>query len=294
MKKNIGFIGCGNMARAMITGLISSGMTTADGVMASNRSKSKLDAAKKDFNIRTAQDNKEVARYADILVLAVKPNKYKAVVEDIKDSVKKNAIIVTIAAGIKIETVEKFFQKKVKIVRSMPNTPAIVGEAMTALCCNDLVTGEEMEAVMAVFSSFGQVEIIDEELMDVVTAVAASSPALVYMFIEALTDGAVLKGLPREQSYRLVSQAVLGAAKMVLETGKHPGQLKDSVCSAGGTAIEAIYALEKKGFRGHVIESIECCTDKAAKLEKGLNGPSASIRNDIGGLARKQRIFAVR
>lgn len=294
MNKNIGFIGCGNMARAMITGLLSSQTTTADEIMASNRTKSKLEAAKKDFNIRTAQDNKEVARFADILVLAVKPNKYKTVVEEIKDSVKKNAIVVTIAAGIKIETVEKFFQRKVKIVRSMPNTPAIVGEGMTALCCNDLVTEEEMEAVLSIFTSFGQAEVIDEELMDVVTAVAASSPALVYMFIEALTDGAVLKGMPREQSYRLVSQAVLGAAKMVLETGKHPGQLKDSVCSAGGTAIEAIYALEKKGFRGHVIESIECCTDKAARLEKGLNGASANLKGDHKGIAKKQRIFAVR
>lgn len=272
MEKNIGFIGCGNMARAMITGLLESGLTAPDYVMASNSSSDKLDAIKKDYGIKTTTNNKEVARFADILVLSVKPNKYKTVITEIKDTVKKDAVIVTIAAGIKIETVENFFGKEVKVVRTMPNTPAIVGEAMTALCRNAPVTDEEMGMVCDIFKSFGEIETIDEELMDVVTAVSASSPALVYMFIEALTDGAVLKGLSRDKAYRMVSQAVLGAAKMVHVSGKHPGQLKDSVCSAGGTAIEAVYTLEKKGFRGHVIEAIQCCTDKAAKLGKVMNG----------------------
>jgi pyrroline-5-carboxylate reductase len=272
MDKKIGFIGCGNMARAMITGLLNSNIAAPGSIIASNSTAGKLEAAKKDYGIETTSNNKVAARFADILVLSVKPNKYKGVIEEIRNDVKRNTIIVTIAAGIKIRTVETYFGKELKVVRAMPNIPAVVGEAMTALCCNGLVAEEELKAVYDIFSSFGLVEIIDEELLDVVTAVSASSPALVYMFIEALTDGAVLKGLSREKAYRMVSQAVLGAAKMDLVTGKHPGQLKDSVCSAGGTAIEAVYSLEKKGFRGNVIEAIQRCTEKAEKLGIGMNG----------------------
>lgn len=272
MNKKIGFIGCGNMAKAIITGLLNSNIAVPESIIASNTTAGKLEAAKKDYGIETTLDNRAVARFADILILSVKPNKYKGVIEEIKNDVKKDVIIVTIAAGIKVRTVEAFFGKKLKVVRAMPNIPAIVGEAMTALCCNGYVSKEELNTIYDIFSSFGLVEIIDEELLDVVTAVSASSPALVYMFIEALTDGAVLKGLPREKAYRMVSQAVLGAAKMVLVTGKHPGQLKDSVCSAGGTAIEAVYSLEKKGFRGNVIEAVQRCTEKSEKLGIIMNG----------------------
>ncbi|HOM42047.1 MAG TPA: pyrroline-5-carboxylate reductase [Bacillota bacterium] len=272
MNKKIGFIGCGNMARAMIAGLLDSNIAVPDSILASNSTSGKLEAARKDFGIGITSDNKAVARFADILILSVKPNKYTEVIREIRNDVKKEAVIVTIAAGIKIKTVEAYFGKELKIVRAMPNIPAVVGEAMTALCCNGQVTEEELKSVYDIFSSFGLAEILDEELLDVVTAVSASSPALVYMFIEALTDGAVLKGLSRDKAYRMVSQAVLGAAKMVLVTGKHPGQLKDSVCSAGGTAIEAVYSLEKKGFRGHVIEAIQRCTEKAESLGIEING----------------------
>ncbi len=272
MSKNIGFIGSGNMAGAMIDGLLSSGITARSNIMASNRTKDKLDKLKAKYDIQIAIDNREVAEFADILILAIKPNKYGAVIKEISGYIKDESIIVSIAAGISIDTISKLFGKKHKIVRTMPNIPAVVGEAITGLCYNEQVKEQELKWVLEIFNSFGIVETLDEELMDVVTAVSASSPALVYMFIEALADGAVLKGLPRDKAYKMVSQAVLGAAKMVLESGNHPGQLKDRVCSSGGTAIEAIYSLEKKGFRGHVIESIERCTEKAAKLGKTLNG----------------------
>jgi len=274
MNKKIGFIGCGNMARAMISGLLDSNIAVPDSILASNSTSGKLEAARKDFGIGITSDNKAAARFADILILSVKPNKYAGVIREIRNDVKKDAVIVTIAAGIKIRTIEAYFGKELKIVRAMPNIPAVVGEAMTALCCNGQVTEEELKSIYDIFSSFGLAETLDEELLDVVTAVSASSPALVYMFIEALTDGAVLKGLSRDKAYRMVSQAVLGAAKMVLVTGKHPGQLKDSVCSAGGTAIEAVYSLEKKGFRGHVIEAIQRCTEKAERLGIEINGKS--------------------
>lgn len=272
MNKKIGFVGCGNMARAMITGLVDSKTAEAGSIMVSNSTMPKLEAVEKDFGVGITTDNKRVAEFADILVLSVKPNKYKVVIEEIKDLVKEDVVVVTIAAGIKIRTVEVSFGKGLKVVRAMPNIPAVVGEGMTALCSNSRVREADMANIHDIFNSFGLVEMVDEELLDVVTAVAASSPALVYMFIEALTDGAVLKGLSRDKAYRMVSQAVLGAAKMVLVTGKHPGQLKDSVCSAGGTAIEAVYSLEKKGFRGNVIEAVQKCTEKAERLGASMNG----------------------
>lgn len=266
MKKNIGFIGCGNIANAMIVGLVKSGTIPSESIMVSNRSPEKLENVKEQYGVFTTLNNKEVAKFANVLVLSVKTNKYYKVIDEIKDSIGEDTIIVSLAAGRSIESIEKSFARKIKLVRTMPNIPAIVGEAMSALCHNDLVTEEEFELVLDIFRSFGEVEVVDEELMDVVTAISGSSPALVYLFIESLADGAVLKGFPRSKAYKMVSQAVLGAAKIVLETGKHPGQLKDEVCSAGGTTIEAIYALERKGFRGHVIEAIEMGTEKSKRL----------------------------
>lgn len=268
MKKNIGFIGCGNIANAMIGGLVKSEIIPSEAIMVSNRSSEKLDRVKEKYNVNTTLNNVEVARFADVLILSVKTNKYYKIIDEIRDTIKEDTIIVSLAAGRSIDTIEKAFGKKIKLVRTMPNIPAIVGEAMSALCHNDMVTDEEFRLVLDIFKSFGEVEVVDEELMDVVTAISGSSPALVYLFIESLADGAVLKGFPRNKAYKMVSQAVLGAAKIVLETGKHPGQLKDEVCSSGGTTIEAIYALERKGFRGHVIEAIEMGTEKSKKLSE--------------------------
>lgn len=278
MNKKIGFIGSGNMARAMIAGLFKSNITFSDNIMASNRTIDKLDKLKEQYNISTTLNNKEVAEFADILVLSVKPNKYESVIAEISQYVKNEVIIVSIAAGISIDTICRWFKRELKIVRTILNTPALVGEAMTGLCYNKMVNEEDIRYIKEIFSSFGTCEVIDEELMDVVTAVSGSSPALVYMFIEALADGAVLKGLPRDKAYKMASQAVLGSAKMVMETGCHPGKLKDEVCSAGGTTIEAVFSLEKRGFRGHVIESIERCVEKAEKLGKAFNSSINGIQ----------------
>ncbi|WP_432667382.1 pyrroline-5-carboxylate reductase [Wukongibacter baidiensis] len=268
MKKNVGFIGCGNIARAMIGGLVKSKSISPESIMVSNRTAEKLEKIKENYGVLTSLDNKAVAEFADILILAVKTNKYYDVIDEVKAIVSEGTVVVSIAAGRSIDTIEKAFGKDIKLVRTMPNIPAIVGEAMSALCHNSLVTEEEFNVVLDIFRSFGEVEVVGEGLMDVVTAISGSSPALVYLFIESLADGAVLKGFPRNKAYKMVSQAVLGAAKIVLETEKHPGQLKDEVCSAGGTTIEAIYALEKKGFRGHVIEAIEKGTEKSKKLAR--------------------------
>jgi pyrroline-5-carboxylate reductase len=268
MNKKIGFIGCGNMAQAMIGGIIKSGMVSADNIYGSDNYDKNLNIAKEKFQINTAKDNLELAKNCDILILAVKPHIYPLVVEEIKDFVKEEVIIVTIAAGITIAFMEKAFGRSLRIVRTMPNTPAMVGEGMSALCCNKEVSHEELSMIVKLFEAFGKTEVIEERLMDSVPAVSGSSPAYVYMFIEALADGAVRDGIPREKAYKMAAQAVLGSAKMVLETGMHPGALKDNVCSPGGTTIEAVFTLEKNNFRGTIIEAMKACTDKTREMSK--------------------------
>lgn len=267
MNKTIGFIGCGNMAGAIIGGLVSSGKVKGENIIASDGFSKGLDSCKEKYGIRTAlKDNLTVAKEADILFLAVKPNVYFNVIKEIKNYVKDQVIIVTIAAGISITSVKEAFEKDIKIIRTMPNTAALVGESMTAVCRNEKVTDEELEQVMELLQSFGKAELLEEKLMEAVIAVNGSSPAYIYMFLEALGDGGVLAGVPRDKAYRMAAQAMVGSAKMLLETGKHPGELKDMVCSPAGTTIEAVYALEKNNFRGTIIEAMVKCTEKADKM----------------------------
>ena len=266
MNKTVGFIGCGNMAQAMIGGIVKSNLVSSERVIASNPTDKNLNKVKEKYNILVTQDNREVAKFSDIVILAVKPYKYFEVIDEIKPYLKKEVVIVTIAAGITLDGMSNALGESAKVIRTMPNTPALVGEGMSALCANRNITKEELQDVVSIFESFGKIEILEEKLIDVVPAVSGSSPAYVYMFIEALGDGAVLQGMPREKAYKMAAQAVLGAAKMVLETGEHPGKLKDNVCSPGGTTIEAVYTLEKNNFRGTVISAMESCTEKAIKM----------------------------
>ena len=262
----IGFIGCGNMGGAMIKGILSSGICAPEDIMASDRSASLLEAKKKELSILVSEDNKETARFAGILFLSVKPQFYEEVIEDIKGSVNKDGIIVTIAPGKTLSWTEEKFGQALKIIRMMPNTPAMVGEGMIGICHNERVSAEELESVRNICSGFARTEVLPENLMDVVTAVSGSSPAYVFMFIEAMADAAVAGGMPRDKAYIFAAQAVLGSAKMVLETGKHPGELKDMVCSPAGTTIQAVRVLEEKGFRSAVIECMEKCLDISRSL----------------------------
>ena len=193
----------------------------------------------------------------------MKPQFYQQVIEEIKDTVTQDQIIVSIAPGKTIETITSWFGKQVKLVRTMPNTPAMVGEGVTAVCPSDAVTKEELQKVLTYLECCGIAEVMSEHLLDAVVSVSGSSPAYVFMFIEALADGAVRDGIPRSQAYRLAAQAVLGSAKMVLETGKHTGELKDMVCSPAGTTIQAVRVLEEKGLRSAVIEAQTACVKKA-------------------------------
>lgn len=268
MNKKIGFIGCGKMAQAMIGGLIDSNLIEKQQIYVSARSNETLVKVKDLYNVQTLNNNIDLAKQVDYLFLAVKPDLYPTIIEEIKEVVSNNTVIITIAAGITLEGVEKSFGKEVKIVRTMPNTPSLVREGMSALCHNQIVTHDELSEVMEIFNSFGKCELVNEKLMDAIPAVSGSSPAYVYLMIEALADGAVLQGIKRDQAYKLAAQAVLGAAKMVLETELHPGELKDQVCTPGGATIEAIAELEKQGFRSSIISAMERCTEKSVSLGK--------------------------
>ena len=266
MDKKVGFIGCGNMAKAMIASIVTSGLVAPENIIASNRSKESLNKTKETFGISIAQDNTEVVNKSDIIFLAVKPNLYQKVMSEIKDNEISNKIFISIAPGKTIEFLEEGLGKQTKILRTMHNTPSMVAEGITAICPNNNIGSEELELLEKLIKSFGMVETIEEKLFDAVVAVSGSSPAYVYMFIEALADGAVMQGMPRAQAYRFASQAVLGSAKMVLESGKHPGELKDMVCSPGGTTIEAVAVLEAKGLRTAVIEAMRICAEKSKKM----------------------------
>lgn len=268
MNKKIGFIGGGNMGSAMIGGILSSGLGTADQITASAHSQATLDRLSSSYGIAVTLDNRKVAEISDIIFLAVKPYMYEDVIEEIRDLVDEEKLVVAIAAGISHSKLDDFFGRPVKIVRAMPNTPAMVLEAMSALTPNEHVTEDELNIVISIFESFGKAEVVPESLMDAVTGVSGSSPAYVYMFIEAMADAAVADGMPRTQAYKFAAQSVLGAAKMVLETGKHPGELKDAVCSPGGTTIAAVAKLEEKGMRNAVISAQRCCVAKSKDMGK--------------------------
>lgn len=262
----IGFIGLGNMATAIIGGLIAKNFVKSEEIMGSAKSAATVEKKAKELQIMTTTNNCEVAEYADVLVLAVKPVFLENVLTQIKESIKKDALIISLAAGKSIQFFEERIGNDKKIVRCMPNTPALVMEGCTAICLNLNVTEEEKDFVEKFMSSFGKASIVEERLMDAVVGVSGSSPAYVYMFIEAMADAAVLGGMPRTQAYEFAAQSVLGSAKMVLETGKHPGELKDAVCSPGGTTIEAVKVLEEKGFRAAIMDAMLACMEKNKKL----------------------------
>ena len=254
------------MGSAMIGGILNASLATTSQLIASAHSAATLEQLHSRFKIETTLSNETVAERSDILFLAVKPNKFDEVIPQISSHVKNNCIIVSIAAGKTIAAIEESFGREIKLVRAMPNTPALVGEAMSALCANASVSTEELAEVQQIFNSFGKSEVVPESLIDAVVGVSGSSPAYVYMFIEAMADAAVADGMPRTQAYKFAAQSVYGAAKMVLETGEHPGALKDAVCSPGGTTIEAVAALEKGGFRDAVITAQRACSQKSRDM----------------------------
>lgn len=262
----LGFIGCGNMAQAMLRGILAKGIYKKEEIIVSRRSEGELKRIREELGVHTTSDNRKAAGEADVLVLAVKPYQFAEVIPEIAGVIREDALVISIAAGQTIANIEGMFGKTIRLVRTMPNTPALVMAGATGMCFNKNCTEEDRERAVTLFESFGVVAVVEEKLIDTVIGVSGSSPAYVFLFIEAMADAAVADGMPRAQAYELAAQSVMGSAKMVLETGKHPGELKDMVCSPGGTTIEAVRVMEKMGLRSAVIEGQMACVKKAKEI----------------------------
>ena len=267
----LGFIGLGNMASAIIGGILKEGIAKPEEIIGSAKTEKTAGEKAAQFGIETCTDNRKVAERADVLVLAVKPQFFPEVIAQIKDILRAETLVISVAAGKTVNYIEEQFGvlaggRKIKLVRCMPNTPALVSAGCTGFCVNEYVSREERELAEKLFSSLGRAIEVPERLMDTVGSVSGSSPAFVFLFIEALADGAVAEGMPRAQALEFAAQAVYGSAKLVLESGLHPGELKDMVCSPGGTTIQGIRTLEKAGLRGAVMDAVIACVEKSRKL----------------------------
>lgn len=266
MNKKIGFIGAGHMGSAIIGGLIHKAIVDASQIYAVNQHQHKTQTVAKQFGINASANIAELTVVSDILVVAVKPKVIVQALSEALPFIKKDTVIVSIAAGVTLANLEKVLGADKKIVRIMPNLPSLVGEGVSSITPNAKVTEKDLEDIKVIFNSLGKAEVVSEDLIHAVVGVSGSSPAYVFMFIEALADAAVQGGMPREQAYTFAAQAVLGSAKMVLETGTHPGVLKDMICSAGGTTIEAVCTLERKGFRAAVIDGARAAMIKSQEM----------------------------
>ena len=261
----LGFIGTGNMAGAIMGGIIRNGVLKPEEIIGSDILEAGREKVHSLYGICVTDDNREAAK-AEIVVLSVKPQYYEQTIAQIRDEITDEQVIVTLAPGKTLEWLQGQFGKDVKIVRTIAGVFGMVGAGMTAACANALVTKEELEKVLTILRSFGEVEVVSEHLIDAVVSASGSSPAYVFMMIEAMADAAVADGMPRPQAYKFAAQAVMGSAKMVLETGKHPGELKDMVCSPAGTTIEAVQVLEERGFRSAIIEAMRVCAEKSRNM----------------------------
>lgn len=262
----IGFIGMGNMGTAIMRGLLKT--YKPEELLFTSAHETKMQKITEETGVAHVSTATECAEQVKYLVLAVKPQVLPTVFKELNGKIREDQVVISIAAGYAIADLQSGLGESARIVRSMPNTPAMVGEGMSGVSYDEaLFTDEEKDVIDGFFTSFGKMEKVDEKLMDVVGSASGCSPAYVYMFIEALADGCVKNGLPRQAAYKMVAQAVLGSAKMVLETGKHPGELKDMVCSPGGTTIEGLAALEENGFRGAIIKACDANFEKNKKLK---------------------------
>jgi pyrroline-5-carboxylate reductase len=257
----IGIIGGGNMARAIVLGLLAN-KTKAETIMVSDISEKKLNEFRR-YGVKTGT-NEQVIKFSDTVIFAVKPNVFDIILHE---CVGADKLFVSIAAGMSVDYIKSFLGEDARVARVMPNTPALVGAGMTAVC-GDTVSYKDLEIVKGIFETIGEVIVTEEKNMDAVCGVSGSGPAYAYTLIEAMADGGVLKGLPRQDAIKLAAQTVFGAAKMALETDTHPAQLRDAVCSPGGTTIEGVAALEKNGFRSAVISAVDAACEKSKLLKK--------------------------
>jgi pyrroline-5-carboxylate reductase len=265
----VGFVGTGNMAEALIRGLLHAGVVTPKQVIGSEPRPDRCEELRAKYKITVVADNAEVARKSDILVLSIKPQVMSKVLDEIAPSVQPKALVISIAAGIPLAAIEAKLPKA-RVVRTMPNTPALVEAGATAIAAGGHATEEDMKAAKRIFDSVGLTVILDESQMDAVTGLSGSGPAYIFLIIEALSDAGVKVGLSRYNALALAAQTVLGSAKMLLETNEHPGRLKDMVTSPGGTAIAGLHTLEQGGLRTTLINAVEAATKRSRELGEAI------------------------
>lgn len=265
--KTIAFIGAGQMGGALIRALVARGMDPGR-IIASDADSKCLQELESTLGVKIAASNTEACRMAQIVLLAVKPQVLPDVLSEIGGSITPAQLVISIAAGVTTETVQKHLPDDVPVVRVMPNILCAVGEGAAAVCGGRGVQEEHLQTAEAIFAAAGRCVRVQERLMDAVTGLSGSGPAYVFIFIEALADGGVRVGLPRAVAHELAAQTVLGAAKMVLELGKHPAELKDRVCSPGGTTISALAVLEQYAFRAAAMEAVAAATERSEELGK--------------------------
>lgn len=263
--KRIGFIGGGAMAEAIIKGLIDDGWNPA-ALCVSDISEKRLEYLKEALGVGVTNNNLDVTGKSDVIIFAVKPQNMKEAVSSIADSYTSEKLLISIMAGVSTSSIETLIAKECKVIRVMPNTPALIGEGTSVLAAGSGVNNEDMELARNIFSAVGKVNVLPEKLLNAVTGLSGSGPAYVYLFIEALADGGVLAGLPRDVALDLAVGTVIGAARMVEENKKHPAQLKDMVTSPAGTTIYGILEMEKHGMRGTVMETVLRAAKRAEEL----------------------------
>jgi pyrroline-5-carboxylate reductase len=264
--RTIGFLGTGNMAEALIKGILAAGLTTPSEIIGSDPRQARCDEIRARYGIRTTLSNLDVVRAADLVFLSVKPQIIDRVCREVAPALKPGAIVVSIAAGTPTAAIEANLPDGTHLVRSMPNTPALVGAGATAIAPGNLATEEDVALVRRVFEAVGMAVVLEESQLDAVTGLSGSGPAYVFLIIEALSDAGVKMGLSRYNALALAAQTVLGSAKLLLDTGEHPGRLKDMVTSPGGTAIAGLHTLEAGGLRTTLIDAVQAATERSHQL----------------------------
>ncbi|HEY3860342.1 MAG TPA: pyrroline-5-carboxylate reductase [Verrucomicrobiae bacterium] len=268
-KLTIGFLGAGKMASALAKGVISAGLVKASDVRASDPMPAALSAFASQTGAKTSASNAGIARFARVLVLAVKPHNVADLLQEIRPSITPGHLLISVAAGVPISRLEGALGEGARVIRVMPNTPALVGASASVFALGKAATDADAALTQRIFSAVGLAFPLKEAMLDAVTGLSGSGPAYAYLMIEALSDGGVASGLPRDVATRLAAQTLLGSAKMVLETGLHPGVLKDMVTSPGGTTIEGLHELEKGKVRAALMSAVRAATDKSRKLGQG-------------------------
>jgi pyrroline-5-carboxylate reductase len=266
IERTIAFLGAGNMAEALIKGLLRAGTARPDAVIATGRRSERLEELQRTYGIRITSDNLAAAQEAEVVVLSVKPQAMDKLLVQVAPALDHSKLVISVAAGVPIAAMERRLGAKARIIRTMPNTPSLVGAGACALARGEHASDEDLNVATRIFQAVGITTVVEENLLDAVTGLSGSGPAYIFLVIEALSDAGVKVGLPRYTAQKLAAQTVLGSAKLLIETGIHPGQLKDQVTSPGGTAIAGLHTLEAGGLRTTLINAVEAATRRAKEL----------------------------